>query len=217
MSKEYADTKKQQYSLAKRFRKFLPVVVDVETAGFNANTDALLEISAIIITMNNEGIIAPGKQISFAIKPFLGANIDRAALEFTGIDPYHPFRLAVDEKDALLEIFETIKGALAESGCAKAILVGHNAAFDLAFVNSAVQRSQINKKNPFHTFCTFDTATLAGVCFGHTVLVKACQLVGIEFDKKQAHSASYDTLKTAELFCYTVNQWAKLGGWPLNL
>jgi len=38
--------------LAQRFRGYYPVVIDVETAGFNAKTDALLEIAATLLGMN---------------------------------------------------------------------------------------------------------------------------------------------------------------------
>ena len=44
---------------------------------------------------------------------------------------------------------------------------------------------------------------------------KACETAGIEFNDREAHSAEYDTRKTAELFCDMVNRWKKLGGWPL--
>jgi ribonuclease T len=51
---------------------------------------------------------------------------------------------------------------------------------------------------------------------GQTVLAKACQAAGIAFDGQQAHSALYDTERTAELFCFIVNRYQQLGGWPLN-
>ncbi|HAV68246.1 MAG TPA: ribonuclease T, partial [Alcanivorax sp.] len=42
----------QHPSLALRFRGFLPVVVDVETGGFDARNDALLEIAAVLLDMD---------------------------------------------------------------------------------------------------------------------------------------------------------------------
>ena len=59
----------------------------------------------------------------------------------------------------------------------------------------------------------FDTATLAGLAVGHTVLARACALADIPFDNNEAHSADYDATKTAELFCLIVNRWQSLGGW----
>ncbi len=198
--------------LALRFRGFLPVVVDVETAGFNAGTDALLEISAVIINMDEQGFLYPEDPISFNVEPFEGANIESAALEFTGIDPFNPLRGAVHEKDALTDIFRPIRKSIKAHGCNRAILVGHNATFDHSFLFAAVGRTEM-KRNPFHPFSTFDTATLAALAYGHTVLSRACQLAGIDFDNKEAHSAEYDTVKTAELFCGIVNRWKEFGGW----
>ena len=195
--------------MASRFRGFLPVVVDVETAGFNATTDALLEIAAVTVSMNDEGLIHPDTTHACHVEPFEGANLDEEALAFTGIDPYHPFRIAKKEQDALGHIFSPIRRAVKESGCTRAILVGHNPFFDLGFINAAVTRTGI-KRNPFHPFSTFDTATLGGLAYGQTVLARAAQAAGIEWDNNEAHSAIYDAERTAELFCKVVNEWRQL-------
>jgi ribonuclease T len=197
--------------IARRFRGFLPVVVDVETAGFNADTDALLEIAAVPIHMDEAGLVYPGETVSAHVKPFPGANLEESALAFTGIDPHHPLRIAEEEGPALKKIFEPIRNMLKGSNCSRAILVGHNPAFDLAFVKAAVERTGI-KRNPFHQFSTFDTATLAGLVYGQTVLARAIAAAGIEWDNNAAHSAVYDTEKTAELFCAMVNRYKELGG-----
>ncbi len=198
--------------MAARFRGYLPVVVDVETGGFNCATDALLEIAATTIAMDEGGFLYPDHTHFFRIEPFEGANIEAAALEFTGIKLDHPLRMAVSEEHALGEIFKGLRKSIKSSGCKRAILVGHNSSFDLGFLNAAVARCGI-KRNPFHPFSSFDTATLAGLAYGQTVLAKACQAAGIEFDGKEAHSARYDTEKTAELFCGIVNRWKEMGGW----
>ncbi len=200
------------HTMADRFRSFLPVVVDVETGGFNATTDALLEIAAIPIEMDEGGYVHPGELISFHIKPFEGANIEPSAVEFIGIDPFHPLRIAHSEEDAINKIFRSVRKSVKGQGCSRAVLVGHNAAFDLGFVMAAAERCKV-KRNPFHPFSCFDTATLAGLAYGQTVLAKACDESGIDFDKSEAHSARYDTEKTAELFCNIVNRWKDLGGW----
>lgn len=198
--------------ISERFRGYLPVIVDVETAGFNHNTDALLEVAAVIIDMDSDGLLYSRDSVQVNVAPFEGANLEAAALEFTGIDPFAPERMAVSEREALDKVFKPIRRAVKASGCKRAILVGHNAAFDISFVNAAVHRTQ-HKRNPFHPFSTFDTATLAGLAFGQTVLAKACQSAAIAFDNREAHSALYDAEKTAELFCYIVNRWRELGGW----
>ena len=198
--------------ISERFRGYLPVIVDVETAGFNNTTDALLEIAAVIIDMDSNGLLYIRDSVQANVQPFEGANLEATALEFTGIDPFDPERQAIDEKEALDKVFKAIRKAVKSSGCKRAILVGHNAAFDIGFINATVQRVQ-HKRNPFHPFSTFDTATLAGLAFGQTVLAKACQAAEIAFCNREAHSALYDAEKTAELFCYIVNRWQELGGW----
>lgn len=197
------------HTIDRRFRGFLPVVVDVETAGFNADTDALLEVAAIIIDMDDQGFVHPGIAVDCHVAPFADANLDPKALAFTGIDPHHPFRFAKPEKEALEEVFKPIRQALKQHACTRAILVGHNAFFDLAFINAAVERTGI-KRNPFHPFSTFDTVSLAGLAYGQTVLAKAVVAAGIEWDGNAAHSALYDTQKTAELFCAVINRWREL-------
>ncbi len=203
----------QNHILANRFRGYLPVVIDVETGGFNPKTDALLEIAAVIIDMDDNGIVTPGQEIHRHVVPFPGSNIEQAALDFTGIDPYHPFRGAIDETTAIKEVFRAIRSAMKEESCNRAILVGHNAFFDRDFVNAAVDRNNI-KRNPFHPFSCFDTVTIGGLTVGQTVLAKVCRSVHIPFDNSEAHSAIYDAMKTAEFFCWAVNRWQHLGGWP---
>lgn len=191
--------------MSRRFRGFLPVVIDVETGGFHASTDALLEIAAVIIDMDENGVLKVGATHSYHVMPFEGSRLDPAALAVTGIDPYHPLRPALPERDALQRIFREVRHAVRAYSCRRAILVGHNAAFDLGFLNAAVVRCEI-KRNPFHPFSCFDTATLAGAALGQTVLAKAVTVAGFEWDASSAHSASYDAQRTAEIFCRITNR-----------
>jgi ribonuclease T len=200
--------------MAERFRGFLPVVIDVETGGFNAKTDALLEVSAATLTMDDEGILSLDKIYEYHVTPFEGANLEQSALDFTGIDIDDPDRMDKPEEEVLTELFQVIRKAVKRNDCTRAVMVAHNAHFDLGFINAAAERCNM-KRNPFHPFSCMDTATLAGLAFGHTVLAQACQLANIGFSNKEAHSAAYDTRKTAELFCLIVNRWQELGGWPL--
>lgn len=206
-----SDTKPQ---LANRFRGYFPVIIDVETAGFNANTDALLEIAAVTLHMDEEGMLHPDQTYHAHVTPFEGANLEPAALEFNGIDPNCALRGAIDEDEAMKELCKTIRKQQKAAECQRSVIVAHNATFDQSFVNAAIERCNI-KRTPFHPFVSFDTTTLSGLAVGQTVLVKACQAAGIAFDQKEAHSALYDAQKTAELFCYIVNRYASLGGWPL--
>lgn len=190
--------------IAKRFRGFLPVVVDIETAGFNQQTDAILEIAAVTLKMDDTGNLSLGETIHAHVQPFEGANLDPKALAFNGIDPDHPFRDALEERKALQEVFGPIRQAVKLSECNRAILVGHNAFFDLGFINAAVERTSF-KRNPFHPFSTLDTVSLSALAYGQTVLSKSAAAAGLEWDNNQAHSAVYDAEQTARLFCIIMN------------
>lgn len=201
-------------TLNSRFRGYYPVVIDVETAGFNAQRDALLEIAAVTLQMDKEGWLQPDEILHFHIEPFEGANLQPEALAFNGIDPGNPLRGAISEYTALKTIFKTVRNGIKNKECNRAIIVAHNASFDHSFVMAAAERAGL-KRNPFHPFATFDTAALSGLVLGQTVLAKACAAAGIPFDNSQAHSALYDTGQTTALFCELVNRWKRLGGWPL--
>ena len=184
-------------------------MVDIETAGFIAETDALLEIAAVLLECDPQAGWRRATTIGHHVQPFPGARLDEAALRFNKIDPFHPFRLAVSEAHALNDIFERVRREVQAQGCTRAILVGHNPAFDLSFLKAAVERAGV-KRNPFHAFSTFDTASLAGVAYGQTVLARAVAAAGMPWDAEAAHSAVYDAEKTADLFCAIVNRWDQL-------
>ena len=205
-------TQSSGMNIADRFRGFLPVVIDVETGGFDCNTDALLEVAAIPILMNERDEIYPEGCYLADIEPFEGSVVAESALQFTGIDLEDPDRNAIHEKAALTEIFRPIRQLIRDYDCKRAIIVAHNAHFDLGFINAACERQNI-KRNPFHPFSCFDTATLGGLAYGQTVLARACEAAHISFDNRNAHSADYDATKTAELFCKIVNTWTSQIGW----
>ena len=194
--------------ISERFRGYLPVVVDVETGGFDWNRHALLELAAIPLELDDAGRLVPGEVACAHVEPAPGTEIDPKSLEVTGIVLDHPFRLAKPEKEALDHVFAAVRAAQKRHGCQRSILVGHNAHFDLNFLNAAVARVQ-HKRNPFHPFSVFDTVTLAGVAYGQTVLARAAHAAGLEWDASQAHSAVYDAERTAELFCAIANRWAQ--------
>lgn len=191
--------------IKQRFRGFLPVVVDVETAGVEPQKNALLEMCIVLLTMDEQGHFKPSESFFEHILPFKDAELDASSLAFNKIDPYQPLRFAIDEKRALEQLFAPINKALKETQCQRAVLVGHNAWFDLLFIKAAVKRTGL--KSPFHAFTCFDTATLGGLIYGQTVLAKAAKAAGVSFDADEAHSAIYDAEKTAELFCIMMNTW----------
>ncbi|GAB3022633.1 ribonuclease T [Bowmanella dokdonensis] len=204
----------QTPQLKHRFRGYFPVVIDVETAGFNPKSDALLEIAAVTLKLDEIGLMVPDQTFHFHVEPFEGANLEPAALEFNGIDPYCALRGALGETEVMKELCKGVRKAQKAADCQRSVIVAHNAAFDQNFVNAAIERAAI-KRTPFHPFVSFDTTSLSALAFGQTVLVKACRAAGISFDQAEAHSALYDAGKTAELFCTIVNKWQALGGWPV--
>ncbi len=206
------DQDDKPYPIATRFRGFLPVVIDVETGGFQSKTDAILEIAASFVDFNDEGELTLTDTLDYLVEPFPGANLEQSALEFTGIDPDHPDRDAKKEVVVFGELLKAVRQRVKAADCNRAILVGHNAHFDLGFVMAGAERSSI-RRNPFHHFSVIDTASLSGLAYGQTVLAKACEAAGLNFNNREAHSAAYDTQMTARLFCTIVNRWQALGGW----
>jgi len=202
-------------AIGKRFRGYLPVVVDVECGGFNAKTDAILEVAAVLLDIDDNGQLVREATHFYRVKPFEGANIEESALKFTGINPHHPLRVAYPELQVFQQLFQAIRAKVKATGCTRAILVGHNAHFDHGFINAAAERHKL-KRNPFHPFSSLDTVSMSALCYGQTVLARACEAAGLGFNAEEAHSARYDAEKTADLFCLIVNRWQALGGLQLN-
>lgn len=191
--------------MSQRFRGFLPVVVDLETGGFDPHTNPILDVAAVTVRFEDERL-SVGEHWQQAVHPYPGAVLNPAALKVTGIDPFDAGRAAVTEGEALRMLFRLVRQALKREHCQRAVLVAHNAAFDQQFLNRAVDRAGV-KRNPFHPFTFIDTASLAAVTYGHTVLSEACARADIDFDREQAHDALYDAERTAQLFCAVVNAW----------
>ncbi|UAA40827.1 ribonuclease T [Paraneptunicella aestuarii] len=204
-----------KFQLCNRFRGYYPVVIDVETAGFNALQDALLEVAAVTLKMDENGQLHMDKTFHYHVLPFHGANLEQSALDFNGIDPYCALRGAISEQDAITDLCKHIRKGQKQANCQRSVIVAHNAAFDQSFINAAIDRVEL-KRSPFHPFVSFDTTSLAGLAFGQTVLAKACKAAGMDFDQKEAHSAIYDAQKTAQLFCTIVNKWHDGVGWPMS-
>lgn len=199
--------------MADRFRGFLPVAIDVETGGLAPATDALLEIAAAPIEMDAAGDLRPAAAVRYAVRPFPGARIDPASLKLIGIDPQDPERGAVGEREALDGVFRVIRQAVRAHHCQRAVLLGHNAAFDLAVVNAACERAGV-KRNPLHPFSVFDTVSLGALAYGQTVLARIAERAGLGWEDERAHRADYDALMTARAFCAVVNEWRRRGGPP---
>ena len=193
--------------IKERFRKYLPVVVDLETGGFDPKTNAILEIAATLI-VKNEGtqLLDVGKTYRYHIEPYEGLVVEQESLDFTKINLNHPLRNAIAEKDALDELFKIINTERTANGCSRAILIGHNAHFDHSFLTEAVSRNNI-KKSPFHPFSVLDTVTLGALHTKQTVLARICDVLNIDYDPKEAHSAAYDSDITAKVFCKIVNEF----------
>lgn len=191
--------------IRERFRGFLPIVVDVETGGVDSRLDALLEIAMVSLKMDEMGKFTLDLDTVYHehIIPHEKMRLEPKSLAFNKIDPFHPFRFAKTEKETLEFLFDEIKKLKKLHHCTHAVLVGHNAWFDLGFINEAAARHKL--KSPFHAFTSFDTATLSALVYGQTVLPKALKAAGIDYNADEAHSAIYDAMRTAELFCTIVN------------
>ena len=187
----------------------MPVVVDVETGGFNSvDGRATRNRGRILVYVDDRRqSLRRGETIAATTSCHskmptwirLRSRLT-ASTRIIRCDPPIP------ERDALQRVFRDVRAELREWECNRAILVGHNAHFDLGFVNAAIERTGI-KRNPFHTFSVLDTASLCGVAFGQTVLARAARAAGLAFDPDAAHSAAYDAEITADLFCEIVNRF----------
>lgn len=190
--------------LNQRFRKYLPVVVDLETGGFDPINNAILEIAATLIGQNDKYELVVLDTHRYHIDPYEDLIIEQESLDFTKIKLDHPLRKAVSEKEALTELFKIINKAKSEYSCSRAILVGHNAHFDLAFIKESIKRNNI-KKSPFHPFSVLDTVSLGAMHTQQTVLARVCESLNIDYDSNEAHSAAYDAEITAKVFCNIIN------------
>ena len=197
-------------SMARRFRGFLPVVVDLETSGFDSERHGVLEIAALTLRFD-EGALVIDARHRWPVRPFAEAEINPDSLRLTGIDLNDPQRGAISEAEAIKRFFKLVRNQIKAQGCHRGVLVAHNAVFDAAFLRSAAKRANA-KRDPFHPFTTIDTAALAAVAYGHTVLREACARAGIGYSKEQAHSALYDAERCALLFCKMVNDWGEAMG-----
>jgi ribonuclease T len=197
--------------LSERFRGYLPVVLDLETGGFDHQANPILELACSFLQMQDDRLLIKGQE-SWNVEPVEGLIIEPASLKVTGIDLEDPSRDAMDEETVLREFFSLVRSEMKLYGCHRAILVAHNASFDQGFLNTACNRWSI-KRNPFHPFTTLDTATLGALAYGHTVLREACRRADIEFSEARAHGAAYDADRTAELFCHIVNTWDFQTAW----
>lgn len=191
-------------SMAKRFRGFLPVVVDLETSGFDSGRHGVLEIAALTLRFDDGTLVIDARH-RWPVRPFAEAEINPDSLRLTGIDLNDPQRGAISEAEAIKRFFKVVRSQIKAHGCHRGVLVAHNAVFDAAFLRSAAKRANA-KRDPFHPFTTIDTAALAAVAYGHTVLREACARAGIGYSKEQAHSALYDAERCALLFCQIVNE-----------
>jgi ribonuclease T len=208
MASEIDNSKNNILQMNQRFGSYLPVIVDIETGGVVCETDAILELSASYLRLDKHGILHASEPDTYHVLPFKGANLNPKAMAIHGIDPYHPFRFAKEEGEILEAFYAVVWEKVKAAGCRRATLVGHNAHFDLNFLNAANKREKI-KDSPFHAFTCLDTATLGAVFYGKTVLASALQVAGIPYNKDEAHAASYDVDVTAKLFCKIINEHPK--------
>ena len=87
--------------MARRFRQFLPVVIDVETGGFNCATDALLEICAVMIQFgfSPEALFARAVEVKTQIAAATG--LDPAAAGTKGLSIMGPGTFLTDPVSAI--------------------------------------------------------------------------------------------------------------------
>ena len=185
-----------------RFRGFMPVVIDVECGGFIPYRCTVGNCRSVVGD-SGDGSLAAWGNWRYHVQPF-PAPTSNGVTRCDGLSILFTRYAQRFQRRSAHAIVQEISQAMKDNDCTRAILVGHNACFDLNFLNAAVARTEI-KRNPFHPFSSFDTATLAGVAFGQTGYrsrFKRPESLGI---RTNAFGA-YDAQQTADCFARSANE-----------
>ena len=90
--------------LSERFRGYLPVVLDLETGGFDHQVNPILELACCFVQMQDDRLSIKGQE-SWNVQPVDGMVVEPASLKVTGIDLDDPHRDAMDEASVLKDFF----------------------------------------------------------------------------------------------------------------
>ncbi|HSL94055.1 MAG TPA: exonuclease domain-containing protein [Bacillota bacterium] len=157
-------------------------VVDVETTGLAARRDRITEIAAVRI----ENLSISHRQFASLVNP--GCPIPPLITELTGIDNFM-VRTAPTFRDIATGLSTHLDGA---------VMVAHNASFDMAFLREEYARLDAIFAPP-HILDTVSLARRVLPGLSQYKLTSLCQHLHI---KPGMHRAEGDALATAELFLH---------------
>ncbi len=103
--------------MSRRFRGFLPVVIDVETGGFNSRTDALLEIAAVFIDIDASGTLSRGCHPQLPCAAVSGCATGPGLAERHRHRSLSSVAAALPEREAIQRIFREVRHQLKAYDC----------------------------------------------------------------------------------------------------
>ncbi|MGM9913373.1 PolC-type DNA polymerase III [Floccifex sp.] len=162
------------------------VVFDLETTGLSQRLDKIIEFGAV--KMQHREVIET-KQVFINPKRTIPANISNLTnIHQSDVDKAQPIEVVLPE---LLDFI------------GDAILVAHNATFDVGFMNAACRDCGYDEiTNP-----VIDTLPLAYALLDtkRYNLGAVCRHYGVGYDGEGAHRADYDARVLSQVLCHMMN------------
>lgn len=160
------------------------VVFDTETTGLQPHKDEIVQIGAVRVVKSK---IVAGEQIDMLVDP--ARPIPAASTKVHGIT------------DAMVSGAPTVIPATKSlhKFASGAVLVAHNAPFDMAFLDKHAKKADLRWDHPI-----LDTVLLSAVLFGRTevhTLDALCERLDVTIPPALRHTALGDAHATAEVLC----------------
>ncbi len=165
--------------------------IDIETTGFNVETQEIIEIGCVIVKQNDGVLGEVVEEFELKIKP---ERLDLADPEALSINGYNEaeWLFAMTLEQAMKVFAEKTK---------ECIFAAHNAAFDWSFIAKAFATTQVENQMFYAKIDTISFA-LAKLHNNPEVtrysLGALCDYFGITNDR--AHTALADTRATVEMY-----------------
>lgn len=160
------------------------VVFDTETTGLQPHKDEIVQIGAVRVVKSK---IVPGEQIDILVDP--GMKIPPASTKVHGVTDAMVFGAP-----KIVPASQTLHGFATD-----AVLVAHNAPFDMAFLHNHEKDAGLVWDHPI-----LDTVLLSAVLFGRTevhTLDALCDRLDVVIPPELRHTALGDAHATAEVLC----------------
>lgn len=164
------------------------VIFDLETTGLSNRLDEIIEFGAV--KMKDREVI-DRKQLFVNPKRSIPAHISSLT---------HINQSDVDAAKPIEDVFDDLKQWIGD-----AVLVAHNATFDVGFMNAAARKlGKPEFSNP-----VIDTLPLAHAMLDlkRYRLGNVCRHYGVKYDGEGAHRADYDAEVLSQVLCHMLNAY----------